>query len=27
MTTLVIPPDARAALDEWEFLWLDRTGS
>jgi N-methylhydantoinase A len=27
MTTLVIPPDGRARLDEWEFLWLDRTGS
>jgi acetone carboxylase beta subunit len=24
MTTLVIPPGARARLDEWEFLWLDR---
>jgi N-methylhydantoinase A/oxoprolinase/acetone carboxylase beta subunit len=24
MTTLVIPPDARARLDEWEFLWLER---
>lgn len=24
MTTLVIPPGARAELDEWEFLWLHR---
>jgi acetone carboxylase, beta subunit len=24
MTTLVIPPGARARLDEWEFLWLER---
>jgi acetone carboxylase beta subunit len=24
MTTLVIPPDGRARLDEWEFLWLER---
>jgi N-methylhydantoinase A len=27
MTTLVIPPDGRARLDEWEFLWLERTGA
>jgi acetone carboxylase beta subunit len=27
MTTLVVPPDGRVRLDEWEFLWLDRTGS
>ncbi len=24
MTTLVVPPDGRVRLDEWEFLWLDR---
>ena len=24
MTTLVIPPDGRARLDEWEFVWLER---
>jgi len=22
-TTLVVPPDARVRLDEWEFLWLE----
>lgn len=27
MTTLVVPPDGRVRLDEWEFLWLDRIGS
>lgn len=27
MTTLVVPPDGRVRLDEWEFLWLDRNGS
>jgi N-methylhydantoinase A len=26
MTTLVIPPDGRAELDEWEFLWLRHDG-
>lgn len=24
MTTLVIPPDGRARLDEYEFIWLER---
>lgn len=27
MTTLVVPPDGRARLDEWEFLWLERGAS